>query len=396
MAQQKRFNLYKAPFIRKADEKEYGTDRMMYDFIIALIPLMLFGWLKNGLLPYIKGSLNSSFLTMLYPLVFFFIGGFTSWLLEFLYYKFFVKVNNPLEKVKYSFAIIPGLLLSMILSINTPIWVLIIGCVFATVVAKLLFGGFGQNIFNPALVGYLFITTAFLGMVTGGNGFLNPTEVEIITSGATPMATFSKNPVADFDVLTKEYGGIWSFILGTTPGAICETNALLCLISFAWLCYRKVISWRIPVIYVGTVFVLSYIIGAFNGYALDLRYPLYAITSGGLMFGAVFMATEPVTSPRTPNGKVMFALCLGVLTILFRYMSNMNEGVAVSILVMNAFCIILDRLSASLRVEASNKKIIIKYSLFGLILIGISLYVVLSFATNHELNQIFISGGFNI
>ena len=127
-------------------------------------------------------------------------------------------------------------------------------------------------------------------------------------------------------------------------------------------------------IYLATVFVLTYIIGAFNGYATDLTYPLMYLFSGALLFGAVFMATEPVTSPRSPNGKIVYALFLGVLTVLFRYRSNMPEGVATSILIMNVFAVIIDRIAARLRVEPNKRKVVIQYAVIGLLALGIGAY----------------------
>ena len=378
MTEQRRFLLGKEPFIRKADSEKYGTDIIMRDLMIALIPLILFGWIKNGLLPYIKLD-DVTFWAMIKPLMFVFIGGFTCWLLEFIAYKYFFKDKKPLLKVKNSFAPIPGIILAMMLSVNTPIWVLIIGCFFATVVGKILFGGFGYNIFNPALVGYLFISVAYYGVIVNSGGFANPMEVEIM-AGATPMTNFASNPLASIDVLVGSYGNLGDFLLGTVPGSFAETSALLCMISFIYLVVRKVIKWQVPVIYVGTVFVITYIIGAFNGYALDLRYPLFGILSGAVMFGAVFMATEPVTTPKTPNGKVIFALALGVLTVLFRYMSNMPEGVGSAIMAMNLFTVIIDRLAAKTRIESKKPKVVLRYAIIALILIGISSYPIIAYA----------------
>lgn len=384
MAEQRRFLLGKEPFIRKADRLEYGTDVIMRDFIIALLPLILFGWIKNGLMPYLQVE-GVSFFTMIKPLAMVFIGGFSSFLMEYIAYRFFLKDPNPLKKIKDSFAAIPGILLAMILSVNTPIWVIIIGCFFATIIGKLLFGGFGYNIFNPALVGYLFISVAYYAVIQSNGGYANPAEIDIL-AGVTPMTNFSANKVASIETLVSPYGNLWDFFIGTIPGSLAETSSLLCIVAYIYLVVRKVINWKVPVIYVGTVFVLTYLIGAFNGYALDLRYALFGILSGGLMFGAVFMATEPVTSPKTPNGKVIFALFLGVLTVLFRYNGNMPEGVATSIMLMNLFTIIIDRIGAKMRVESKVKKVVTTYGVIALILIGISCYTVLGYANSVSYN----------
>ena len=331
----RRFALAKAPYIRRADST-LSTSQIMNYFVIALVPIILFAWIKNGFLPFldVETKTFSSVLNMLYPLILVFIGGFTSFISEFVYFKFIKKTITPIEETKNSFAIIPGLLLGMIVSINTPLWILILGTLFATVIGKLLFGGFGKNVFNPALVGYLFIQTAYFGVVAKNGGYLNGSEAISldIVSGVTPLANLAANPTGHFEQLVAPYGSLMDFFIGTIPGSLAETSALLCILAAGFLIWKKVINWRIPVIYVGTVFALTYIIGAFNGHAAHLWYPTFGILSGGLMFGAVFMATEPVTSPRTPNGKVLYALSLGALTILFRYKSNFPEGVATSIL----------------------------------------------------------------
>jgi len=379
-----------APFIRKADGKE-NTSTFMLDFLIALIPLVIFGWVKNGLIPFINN--NTNFLGMLYPLLLPVCGFAFSVLIEALWYMLIVKSDIPVcDKLKITYPGIPGLLLGMIVPYTTPLWVLLLGVLFATVIGKLIYGGFGHNIFNPALVGFLFLTTySYNTLMTGstlfgGKGYLNPSEALTIVSGATPMTAFSADRFAGVAKLIEEYGLLKMF-LGLTPGAIAETSALLCIIAFVYLYVRKVIDWRIPVIYVGTVFVLTYIIGAFNGYATTLNYALFGILNGGLMFGAVFMATEPVTSPRNPNGKVIYALALGVLTVVFRFASKLPEGVAISILLLNCFTAIIERLAAKLRVERNKRKVILSYSLVGVLLLAIASFPVVSSIPTKDTDQ---------
>jgi|SRR5690554_983976 len=369
MAEQKRFKIGKGPYIRKADSNTFGTGVMMRDFIIALLPLILFAWYKNGIAPFING--DNGILQMLYPLIFVVVGGLTTYLIEGIYYLVFYKEKNIQEKLKKSYAVIPGLLLAMVLPLNTPIWVLVIGAIFGTVVGKLLFGGFGYNIFNPALIGYVFINVAFIGVVIGNGGAFNATEAIEITSGATPLTNFFSNTSMTIDDAISPYGSLLNFFTGMIPGSIAETSSLLCIVSFAYLLYRRVITWRIPVIYIGTVFVFAYILGAMNGYATNLDYALFNILSGGLFFGAVFMATEPVTSPRTPSGEVIFAILLGVLTIMLRYLSSMPEGVASSILFMNLFTPIIDNFTAKVRVSDKPSTKILSYLSVGVIVLVI-------------------------
>jgi len=378
MTDNKKFTLHKAPFIRKADNGA-TTTVMMRDFMIALAPLILFAWVKNGLLPFIAEKTN--FFGLLYPLLLVLVGGATSFLCEFLWYYFLVKKENVWVSLQKSYPLIPGILLGMIVPLATPLWLVAIGAFFATVIGKLIFGGFGNNIFNPALIGYLFLTYAYFGPLTGSNeaigavGYFNAKEVADAITSATPMTVFAGDRAGAVNVLLEDYG-LWKMFLGLTPGSLAETSALLCLVAFAYLTIRKTINWRVPVIYVGTVFVLTYIIGAVNGYAGTLSYALFGILNGGLMFGAVFMATEPVTSPRNPNGIILYSLGLGVLTVLFRFASSMPEGVATSILIMNMFTALLERFSAKLRVEPKKAKVAISYALIGLLFTGIGAFAV--------------------
>ncbi|MDD4213025.1 MAG: RnfABCDGE type electron transport complex subunit D [Bacilli bacterium] len=367
MNAQRKFPLGKAPFIRKADTS-VSTSRMMKDFSIALFPLILFAWVKNGLMPYIAGDVG--LVGMLYPLLFVIVGGASSLLIEGLYFMIFMKEKDLKKRLQESFAVIPGLLLAMILPLHTPIWVLILGCVFATVVGKLLFGGFGYNLFNPALIGYLFVMTAYYGVITSNGGYLNASEVAI-EAGVTPLTHFFGNPNLSLSEIIAPYGNMGNFLFGLHPGSIAETSTILCILACVYLIVRKVINWRVPVLYLGGVFVLTYIIGATRGYALDLRYPLFQLFNGGLAFGAVFMATEPVTTPRTPNGKVVFALLLASLTVMLRFASDMSEGVATSILFLNMMAPLIDRSMAKARVGGLSKKVIITYCIFGVAILAI-------------------------
>jgi electron transport complex protein RnfD len=341
---------------------------MMKDFSIALFPLILFAWVKNGLMPYIAGDVG--LVGMLYPLLFVIVGGASSLLIEGLYFMIFMKEKDLKKRLQESFAVIPGLLLAMILPLHTPIWVLILGCVFATVVGKLLFGGFGYNLFNPALIGYLFVMTAYYGVITSNGGYLNASEVAI-EAGVTPLTHFFGNPNLSLSEIIAPYGNMGNFLLGLHPGSIAETSTILCILACVYLIVRKVINWRVPVLYLGGVFVLTYIIGATRGYALDLRYPLFQLFNGGLAFGAVFMATEPVTTPRTPNGKVVFALLLASLTVMLRFASDMSEGVATSILFLNMMAPLIDRSMAKARVGGLSTKVIITYCIFGVAILAI-------------------------
>lgn len=395
----KKFVIEKAPFIRSVDERIITTKRMMSDVVIALIPLILFGWFKNGLLPfinqfnpvsfplipYIDANVKVSVWKMLYPLVFVLLGGLFSILLEGLYFMLFKyyfpnKYTNPKQKwnlktiateVKNSYAVIPGLILAMILPVNTSIYVLLFGCFFANIVFKMLYGGFGKNIFNPAMIAYVIIMAAFWGVISENGGSLNALEV---VTGASPLYNFNNLTEITYENVVAPYGNLWSFFFGFVPGAVGETCSLLIILAFIYLVLRKVISWVVPVFYIATVFVISLVIAWVNDYGM--WYPIFQVISGGLLFGAVFMATEPVTTPRSPNGKAIFAVFLGIFTLLFRLVGSLTGGAGTAILFVGLFSGVIDRVSAKLRMHRTNYKSILGYLVIILIMIALSAYVV--------------------
>lgn len=212
-------------------------------------------------------------------------------------------------------AAVTGLLLGLNLPANIPIWQCVIGSLFAIVVVKCLFGGIGCNLVNPAITARVFMLVAFSSLAKAGEPIIVDSA-----AGATP--------------LTQLYDGkmpkLLDLFLGTTGGAIGETCAAALLIGFVYLLVRKVITWHIPTLYVATVFVLSLFMEGF-----DFGRTLAMILSGGLLIGAIFMATDYVTSPATAWGKVIFSVGAGIITFLIRYFGVYPEGVSFAILFMN-------------------------------------------------------------
>jgi electron transport complex protein RnfD len=352
-----RFAGGKAPFIRLADEKDYGTNVIMKDFMIALLPVILFAWYKNGIKVFIDGNIN--FLEMLYPLFFILMGGIMSSLMEGIFFYVTDKENRSFkaisEKLSLSFAAIPGIILALLLPLYTPIWVLMFAAFVATIIGKMIFGGFGHNIFNPALLGYAVVGFTLMGVVNAAGGVFNASEVLVDSyAGATPLGVLASAKEIDYNVLVKPYGSLWDFFIGTIPGAIGETGALFIMFGGLYLVIKKIIKWYTPVIYVGTVFVLSWIIGALSGDA-GVWFPTYSVLSGGVMFAAVFMATEPVTTPTNILGKIFFALFLGVLTVLFRFVGNLPEGVGTSLIFLNIFTLPIDKFTGVIRTKKFTK-----------------------------------------
>lgn len=244
-------------------------------------------------------------------------------------------------------AAITGLLLGLTLPAGMPLWMVFLGGVFAIAFGKLIFGGLGYNIFNPALLGRAFLQSAFPVAITtwpavGGHWwalrgdnfavpFLSPRAVDVITS-ATPLG-----------LMKFEHKGtaLWDLMMGTTGGSLGETAGLLILLCGAWLAFRGFLNWRIPVSILGTVAVFAAVLH--NLEATRYVTPLFEVFSGGLILGAVFMATDMVTAPITNLGRWIFGIGIGLLVVIIRVWGGLPEGVMYSILLMNAMVPFINR-----------------------------------------------------
>ena len=222
-------------------------------------------------------------------------------------------------------AVVTGLLLALNLSTNVPAWQCIVGTLFAVICVKCLFGGLGCNFANPAITGRVFMLVAFSAVAGGAN----PTIVDIATS-ATPLEQLGKG--ASVELL--------DLFLGLHGGAIGETCIVALILGFVYLLVRKVITWHTPVVFIATVFVLYL---AFTG---DVMMAVSQILAGGLFIGAIFMATDYVTTPITTRGRVVFALGCGVITFIIRYFCAYPEGVSFSILIMNILTPFIEKWTA--------------------------------------------------
>ena len=228
-------------------------------------------------------------------------------------------------------ALVTGMLLAMTLPHTCPIWLGAAGSVFAIVFVKCLCGGLGQNIFNPALAARAAM------MVVYPVGLTRYMGVDGVTA-ATPLHHMVMPALPEESIL--------EMFLGICPGSVGEISALALLAGGAYLVYRKVISLRIPVAYLGAVAVLTLV---FSRTDAPVDWMLYSLCSGGVMLGAIFMATDYATSPATPMGQILYGIGCGVLTVFFRYFGLFPEGVTYAILIMNACVWVIDRYTAMRR-----------------------------------------------
>ena len=256
-------------------------------------------------------------------------------------------------------AVLTGLLLAFNLPAEVPWWIPMIGSIFAISMGKMVFGGLGYNPMNPALLGRAFLLaswpthmTIFKTVPRGGT----LSGIDIITS-ATPLNVFgqAKDAIANNsnlmtdanevvvpgEVLSQLYDSYGNLFFGRIGGCIGETSVFLLLLGALFLIYKRYISLKIPVSYIGTVFLLSWILGGTDG--LFSGDPLFHVMAGGLILGAFFMATDMVTSPVTFNGRIIFGVGCGILTVLIRLVGGYPEGVSYSILLMNLTVPLIDR-----------------------------------------------------
>lgn len=246
-------------------------------------------------------------------------------------------------------AVVTGVLLAFVCPVTIPYWALIAGDFFAIIVVKMLFGGLGKNIVNPALAGRAFMFSWPVLMSTWVKvGFANQagvlSAVDAVTA-ATPLANMHQGLMPE--------ATISQMFLGNVGGSLGETSVLLLLIGFCYLLFRKVITPRIPVSYIGTVALLAFLFPQGND---RVAWMAAQLCGGGLMLGAIFMATDYVTSPVTRLGQIIYGIGCGLLTILIRYFGGYNEGVSYAILVMNTCVVLLDRVGRPQKFGAPKKE----------------------------------------
>lgn len=387
----KTFDVKIGPYIKDKN----STSKIMLNVIIALIPIILFSFYKNGYVPYSMGY--GDIYDLFYPLLFVLIGALASFALEMLYALIFLrkKYNNKVfHYLKTSYSFMPGLFMALVLPLSTPLPVLLLGVFVAVIIGKMVFGGFGQNIFNPALIGVLFIMICFSSSIST---YANLYEIDAISS-STPLTNenllIENNQLISADTLIKPYGSLLDFFIGNIPGSVGEVSSILIIAGFIFLVITKSVKWKITLTYVATSLIMTFIIGMFNG--VGYIYPIYQILSGGLLFGAVFMATDPVTSPTTFLGQIIYGIGLGILTILIRFLLPYLEGVLISILCMNMLVFIIDRIGF----VARCKKYVSVISILSLIIVlgSLSLYIGYSsqktdeIDTNFSINERTING----
>ena len=293
-------NVSSSPHVRDNS----STRRIMLDVCIALLPACIFGIVNFGM-------------RALAVLV---VSVITCVVSEYLFEHF---MHRPITVGDLS-AVVTGLLLGMNMPHTIPLWIVMLGSVFAIIVVKQLFGGLGQNFMNPALAARCFLLISFAGRMTSFT-------YDGVT-GATPLALLKSG----------ESVNVLSMFLGTTAGVIGETSTVAILVAALYLIIRKVITPLIPMVYLA---VFSVFILLFGGHGFDMTYLAAELCGGGLMLGAFFMATDYVTSPVNTVGRIVYGIILGILTGLFRIFGNSAEGVSYAIIFTNILVPLIEKLT---------------------------------------------------
>lgn len=269
------------------------------------------------------------------------------------------KITKQPITIKDGSALMTGLLLAYNLPPGVPFWIPLIGSAFAIIISKQLFGGLGNNIFNPALIGRAFLLASWPVIMTT---WQTPGNHDISVTSATPLNLMKQGKLAMWNLIGE---GIprsemyWKLFVGVRGGCIGETAAFLLLLGGAYLIYKKYIDWQIPAAYIGTVAILCpvfYTLAKVNNPLNFLDTVYFSIFSGGLILGAFFMATDYVTTPSTLKGRIIFAVGCGLLTSIIRAIGGYPEGVCYSILIMNAFAPLIDAKTKSQAFGVTKEK----------------------------------------
>ncbi|MFH1319657.1 MAG: RnfABCDGE type electron transport complex subunit D [Bacteroidota bacterium] len=306
----------------------YGDDsitKIMYGVVIALLPALAVSIYFFGL-----GAVIVTLVAVLSCLVF-----------EFFISKFLLKVKPTISDGS---ALITGLLLAFNVPSNLPVWIIIVGSLVAIGIAKMSFGGLGNNPFNPALIGRVFLLISFpVEMTSWPTPIISRMTYTDAVTGATPLAILKEginNGESVSDIMATLPSNLHLFI-GNVGGSLGEISAIALLLGGLYILIKKIISWHIPVSMIGTIIIFTGILWLID--SEKYADPLFHVLTGGVLLGAIFMATDMVTSPMTSKGSLIFGIGIGIITVVIRVFGAYPEGVSFAILIMNGFVPLINK-----------------------------------------------------
>ena len=329
-----KFIVAPAPHVHSAQ----STQSLMRDVLVALIPAlavstMVYGW----------AALKVTAIAVI-----------SSILVEYLIQKFLLGGKNTIWNLS---AVVTGVLLAFNLPSTIPWWIIVIGAVVAIGVGKMTFGGLGRNPFNPALVGRVFLLIAYPVQMTS---FPQPTMTGYVDalSGATPLAAVKAAAAKADGVISLANIDLLNMFSGAMPGSLGEIAAMALLVGGLFLLWRKVITWHIPVSILTTMALFAFVVAVAQGGDAALMYelPIFHLVAGGAMLGAIFMATDYVTSPMTGKGMIIYGIGIGVITMVIRFWGAYPEGMSFAILLMNSVTPLIDKYVKPKRFGINSKK----------------------------------------
>ena len=322
------------PFLKDDD----SVSKIMNRFTFALLPIILFVFFKHGILTYINGYTNV--FGILYPLIFMTVGAMGSVLSEEVFLVVFKKLKNKdlLDNIAKNYSYLPGLLLSLIIPINTPLAILFIGSIFSSIIGKMIYGGFGNNIYNYSVLGSIFIYSTYSDIINNNGGYLNTYE------------TIKSNSILDY-------------LLGNIVGPLGTTSIILIFISLIYLIVTKTINYRASISYILTFILLGITSG------INLSYIIIPLSS--ILFVSAFLMNP---TPVTNKGSILYGITLGLVTFVLYYHIGYN-GILLSILILNTFIFLFDKIGS--RIEFNKI-----YYIFYIIVIFSAFFT--SFITNNQ------------
>ena len=308
-----------------------STQSLMRDVLIALVPAFCLSGIVYGLDAFRVTAIAVA----------------SCVLVEYIIQKFLIKGPSTVCNLS---AVVTGVLLAFNLPSNIPWWIIVIGAVVAIGVAKMTFGGLGHNPFNPALVGRVFLLIAYPVQMTSFPKPIHPDYIDAF-AGATPLAALKSQAIAAGDA------NLLNMLSGMMPGSMGEIAAAALLAGGIYMLWRRVITWHIPVAVLGSMAAFAFIVALTQGggellYAL----PAFHLLAGGAMLGAIFMATDYVTSPMTPKGMIIYGVGIGVITMIIRMWGAYPEGMSFAILLMNAVTPLINKYVKPRRFGVTSKK----------------------------------------
>ncbi len=387
-----------------------STHKYMLDLPLTTYPMAIVAMLIQFLFVtiYLDASFTEGIVVAIRAGLVIFTGVFSCIAAESIWNRYVNKEYNDFagwfRSMATTYPSITGMLYALSLPFGTPLYVVVIGGFVAIIIGKSIFGGVGNNIFNPALVGRAFVTLAFTSLMQQALNYqaipftlnissilfgINPEVTGAVDalSSASPLTIIAKEGLFTYSRFKELYGSFFRIFVGFYPSALGESLSFWIILAFIFLSIKKTINWFVPVIYVGLVFVMTWGVALLNQDVLQwtslssglsfntlgIYYPLFYVITGGLLFGAVFMATEPVTQPISKKGRAVFAVYLAIITFVIRMLGNLPEGVLFSILFMNMFTPIIDNAFMGQKKGISIKEIVF-WIITLLIIVGITYY----------------------